>query len=496
MDIFKFNTYTRLLFVSTIVFGTESMKSLFKNIKAIADSNIHLKLPRIPIGILRLLSINPCAIAAPVQLTLDETFVGKYGYTLTGATRRTQPNTGDSCSVLSPTTTNTASLSIPAGATVVKALLYWSGSTNSEANSDWNVTFEGQSISAPVNRRYHLNYQGDTTETYFNGRADVTSLVQSKGSGTYSFSDLTVHTGAPHCTFSTVLAGWELIVIYEDNSLPNTAGNLYDGFVDGQNTSFSFTLDQLAVTNNPVASMTTTIWEGDPDLSNNEALLYNAGLGTSTLENGPFDSDSLALGNSDTYGLDADRYDVSSLTQPGASQITGTVQTGQDYVFLNNVIVAATTQVADLKLEKTVDNGTPTVGQNITFTVNVTNEVSDTTNNVTVKDLLPNGVSHVSNTGGGDYNPTTGVWNVGTLTNGESKSLQITVQVNNTGNITNTAEVTGSSLRDPDSEVNNNVPTEDDQASVTISASATYNISGTFYEDTDGDDNLEQLGFM
>ena len=430
------------------------------------------------------------AIAAPVQLTLDQTFVGKYGYKVTGATRRTQSNTVNACSVLSPTTSNTASLSLPTGTTVVKAFLYWTGSTNLQANSDWNVTFEGQSISAPVNRRYYLNYASDTTEGYFNGRVDVTSIVQNKGSGTYSFSDLTVNTGTPHCSVKTVLAGWELIVIYQDNSLPNTAVNLYDGFVDGQNTSFNFTLDKLAVTNNPIASMTTTIWEGDSDLSNNEALRYDGGLGVSTLANGPFDSNSTALGNNNTYGFDADTYNVSTLTQAGVTQVTGTVQTGQDYVFLNNVIIAATTQVADLKIEKTVDNATPSVGQTITFTVNVTNEGPDTTNNVTVKDLLPTEISHISNTGGGSYNPTTGIWNVGTLTNGQSKSLQITAQVNNTGNITNIAEVTGSSLRDPDSQINNNISTEDDQASVTVTATNTTSISGTLYQDTNNNDTL------
>ncbi|HAG85274.1 MAG TPA: hypothetical protein DCL61_30050 [Cyanobacteria bacterium UBA12227] len=430
------------------------------------------------------------AIAAPVQLTLDQTFVGKYGYKVTGATRRTQSNTVNACSVLSPTTSNTASLSLPTGVTVVKAFLYWTGSTNLQANSDWNVTFEGQSISAPVNRRYYLNYASDTTEGYFNGRVDVTSIVQNKGSGTYSFSDLTVNTGTPHCSVKTVLAGWELIVIYQDNSLPNTAVNLYDGFVDGQNTSFNFTLDKLAVTNNPIASMTTTIWEGDSDLSNNEALRYDGGLGISTLANGPFDSNSTALGSNNTYGFDADTYNVSTLTQAGVTQLTGTVQTGQDYVFLNNVIIAATTQVADLKLEKTVDNATSSVGQTITFTVNVTNEGPDTTNNVTVKDLLPTEISHISNTGGGSYNPTTGIWNVGTLTNGQTKSLQITAQVNNTGNITNIAEVTGSSLRDPDSQINNNISTEDDQASVTVTATNTTSISGTLYQDTNNNDTF------
>ena len=67
------------------------------------------------------------------------------------------------------------------------------------------------------------------------------------------------------------------------------------------------------------------------------------------------------------------------------------------------------------------------------------------------------------------YNSTTGVWTVGTLVNGSSASLQITATVASSTAITNTAQVSASDQPDPDSTPNNNIASEDDQASVTLS---------------------------
>src|SRR5690606_41988021 len=73
----------------------------------------------------------------------------------------------------------------------------------------------------------------------------------------------------------------------------------------------------------------------------------------------------------------------------------------------------------------------------------------------------------------GTYNSTTGLWTVGTLTTGQSVSLQIIATVNTSGNYENIAEVTASDLPDPDSTPNNAVDTEDDYASVTTTPIAT-----------------------
>ena len=128
-------------------------------------------------------------------------------------------------------------------------------------------------------------------------------------------------------------------------------------------------------------------------------------------------------------------------------------------------------QRADLSLGKTVSNGTPTNGSSISYTLTVASAASPastaTANGITVQDTLPTGFSFVSATGTGTYNSGTGVWSVGSLAPGASASITITGTVTATaGTVTNVAQITASSLTDPDSTPNNGVTTEDDYASV------------------------------
>jgi uncharacterized repeat protein (TIGR01451 family) len=85
-----------------------------------------------------------------------------------------------------------------------------------------------------------------------------------------------------------------------------------------------------------------------------------------------------------------------------------------------------------------------------------------------VLDVLPAGVTYVSDSSGGSYDAASGVWTVGPLAAGGSASLDITVTVDVVGAIANTAEVETADQPDPDSIPGNSVPSEDDQASVTL----------------------------
>lgn len=128
---------------------------------------------------------------------------------------------------------------------------------------------------------------------------------------------------------------------------------------------------------------------------------------------------------------------------------------------------------ADLSLTKTVNNSSPTVGSNVTFTLTLTNAGPNSATGVTVADLLPAGLTFVSATpsAGTTYNSGTGVWTVGTVgttVNANTATLQIVATVATAGAKTNTAQVSAAIQRDPDSTPNNNVTTEDDQASVTV----------------------------
>ena len=101
---------------------------------------------------------------------------------------------------------------------------------------------------------------------------------------------------------------------------------------------------------------------------------------------------------------------------------------------------------ADLSLTKTVDVPTPDVGNDVVFTITVSNAGPSTATGVLVTDQLPSGFTYVADNSGGSYNPATGAWSVGTLAVGVNQVLTITATVNDTGNYTNLAEVTANEI--------------------------------------------------
>ncbi|MEQ8995170.1 MAG: DUF11 domain-containing protein [Coleofasciculus sp. B1-GNL1-01] len=126
-------------------------------------------------------------------------------------------------------------------------------------------------------------------------------------------------------------------------------------------------------------------------------------------------------------------------------------------------------ELADLSLLKTVDSTTISPGQNITYTLILTNDGPATATGVGITERLPSGLTFVSaNASRGSYDNNTGIWSVGTLASGETATVNIVATLNTTDPVTNTAEISAANQRDPDATFRNNDPNEDDQASVTI----------------------------
>jgi uncharacterized repeat protein (TIGR01451 family) len=158
-------------------------------------------------------------------------------------------------------------------------------------------------------------------------------------------------------------------------------------------------------------------------------------------------------------------YAVSSLPAYFALQVdTGTLP-GSSYMTTDNVETAVFTAssgmdcannfgfvgTSDLSLAKTVDNAAPNVGDTVVFTINVINSGPENALHVEVLDTLPAGLLYISDDGGGDYDPNSGIWTIGPLNTSASATLNITAEVAASGSLKNMAQVSNSYDHDPDS---------------------------------------------
>jgi uncharacterized repeat protein (TIGR01451 family) len=143
--------------------------------------------------------------------------------------------------------------------------------------------------------------------------------------------------------------------------------------------------------------------------------------------------------------------------------------------------------IGDVKLTNVVTQPAQYVGDTVKFTVTVTNDGPTDTTGVNVVDKLPEGLEFVaSEPSTGAYNPTTGVWTVGDMATGATRTLVITARVKKPGILNTTAEVTSSTAQDKDSTPGNNVPTEDDQADAPVTTVGAT-LGDTVWYDTDLD---------
>ena len=118
----------------------------------------------------------------------------------------------------------------------------------------------------------------------------------------------------------------------------------------------------------------------------------------------------------------------------------------------NNTTVVENT-LADLEIVKKVSNSNPHKGDIITWTITVTNHGPDTAVNTYVVDKLPNGLIYLSDNSNGRYDPDSGVWTIGNLSNGASAVLNIRTLVNTNIEVVNVAVVTSET---PDNNTANN----------------------------------------
>ena len=122
------------------------------------------------------------------------------------------------------------------------------------------------------------------------------------------------------------------------------------------------------------------------------------------------------------------------------------------YKFITNTTYFEILPVADLAIEKFVSDKTPDFGDEIVWTLKVTNNGYNDATNAYVIDKLPNGLIFVDSDG--NYNATTGRWDIGDLAYNETVYLKIRTVVNITNTTILNIATVNSSTYDPN-ETNN-----------------------------------------
>ena len=216
-----------------------------------------------------------------------------------------------------------------------------------------------------------------------------------------------------------------------------------DPVIAGQNVTYT-----LAVANAGPSSALAVV-ASDPFPAGLSFVSANATQGSCSFATGTVTCNlgSLAASGAATVTI------VASTSAGGSLSNTATVSSAtSDPAPANNSSTQGTTvnYSADLAITKTDSPDPVTAGSNVTYTLSVTNLGPNGASGVVISDPIPAGTSFVSATGGGTMSGGVVAWNLGTIANGGSASVQLVLGVNpsRTADISNTASVS-SSTADP-----------------------------------------------
>ncbi|APD10561.1 DUF11 domain-containing protein [Thermus brockianus] len=312
-----------------------------------------------------------------------------------------------------------ATLSLPTDAQVLWAGLYWGARADPGASGRNQIylkppgstsyqTVTGQLLGTITDR-------GTSTTRPYAAFANITSIVQARGSGTYWVGGILAQTGNDGLGF---YAGWALVVVYSD---PNaTFKNLvvYDGLASvslGNPVTLTPSGFLTPATGTVTARVGAVAFEGDGGVPGDQLLLNGQALSDSQNPIDNFFNSSISnLGTRFTQktpdyvnqmAVDIDRLDATGRIPNGATSATLTfTSTGDvnasDTYFPAVLTFAVDIYFPDLKttFTKTVtdlNGGQVLVGDILEYEVSFQNTGLDGATNVVLTDLIPTGTQYV-----------------------------------------------------------------------------------------------------
>ncbi|WP_178106680.1 IPTL-CTERM sorting domain-containing protein [Pseudomonas mangiferae] len=333
------------------------------------------------------------------------------------------------------TNSSSANLTLPAGAEVLSAGLYWGGraAPSNAARGTLHLRVPGATdyqdvVARPVDINTFTT-QGSSDARPYTAFADVTQLVRSAGSGDYFAGGLTAVSG--NGSSLGHYGGWSLIVVYRDENEPYRRLMVFDGKLDNNDgvvsDNITASIDVTGLRTPASASFTTymgaLVWEGDNDIAGDAFRLNGQTLTDAQNPATNFWNSSISrLGtrlsakNPDyvnQMAIDIDYVDASGILANNATQANLSFSTSGDAYFPHAVTFATELFEPNLvsSLTKTYSNasgGSQVVfGDEIVYEIAFSNTGTDGATGVAVRDPLPAGtelvpgsLEVVSNVGG------------------------------------------------------------------------------------------------
>lgn len=308
---------------------------------------------------------------------------------------------------------------VPSSTALVDGMTYYAAQqgTTCESETRLSVTVSIQDLPAPTTMDNTQNFCVTTPPTVADLQVNETDVVWYNQSGTELTSSTALENGATYYAFI------DNGVCQSSDSLAVTVTieNQYSGQISGQLNDVCFS-DTIVYT--APAGMTNYDWEvtggtivaGGTTTSNTVTVVW---------QNTPITT-----------------INVSYQSASGC------------VIQMQEALTIATTVCSDVTVVKTVSNANPFIGDQIVFTIVVTNDGQDQFTNVTVDEVIQSGFTYVShNATNGTYDVLAGEWTIPLLSANEQAVLTITVIVNPTGNYHNVATIT-SGVDDEDTDNN------------------------------------------
>jgi uncharacterized repeat protein (TIGR01451 family) len=299
---------------------------------------------------------------------------------------------------------STATLTLPPGATVLWAGLYWGGYSAAAARNTAKLALPGGGYVALTAQ------QLDAIGSAYQGFVDVTAQVRSAGSGTYRVADVVSSPGA-----SDVWAGWSLVVAYRLDTLLSRNLTVADGFVyvgPGNDVNLTVSGFLTPPTGTVQAGVGVVAYDGDRG-HQGEDLILNSTVLADALNpaNNVFNS-TVSLGGShftakspdyvNQLGFDADILAANGVLGNGTTSATVTLRSASDRYYAGGIVFATEIFVPRFdasSYRKTVidlNGGSVRPGDVLEYTITARNVGTDAALQTVIRDTLASTLTYVA----------------------------------------------------------------------------------------------------